>query len=67
MNTDFANLTQAVLDAYEYSEAQLARRLNVSQPTIHRIKTGEVKSPSYHLGAQLIDLYEQRPQPMDAA
>lgn len=65
MNDDFAHMTLAVLDAYGYSEAQLARLLNVSQPTIHRIKTGVVKSPSYHVGAQIVDLYGRRP--LDAA
>lgn len=67
MDRDFAEITAAVLDAYGYTEAQLARRLNVSQPTVHRIKTGQIRSLSYQVGAQLIDLFEQRPQPLDAA
>lgn len=67
MEPNFSEMTAAVLDAYGYSEAELARQLNVSQPTIHRIKSGEVKSPSYHLGAQLLTLFENRPVPNEAA
>ena len=67
MDRDFAEITSAVLDAYGYSEAQLARQLNVSQPTVHRIKKGYIRTLSYQVGAQLIDLYERRPQPLDAA
>lgn len=62
METNFAEMTVAVLASYELSEADLAKRLGVSQPTIHRIKSGAVKSPNYHLGAKIHELYESRPK-----
>lgn len=62
MELNFSNITEAVLDAYSLSEAQLAKQLGVSQPTIHRIKKGEVKDPGYSLGKGLVELYRSRPE-----
>jgi predicted transcriptional regulator len=59
---DFAQITEAVLGSYSLSEAQLAKRLDVSQPTIHRIKTGETKEPGYSLGRKLLELFNERPE-----
>lgn len=67
METNFADMTIAVLEAYEYSESDLAKVLNVSQPTVHRIKTGAVKNPGYTTGAKLIELFENRATQPDAA
>lgn len=63
MEPDFSEVVAALLGSYEYSEADLAREIGVSQPTIHRIKTGEVKSPGFTTGAKLMALYESRPLP----
>ncbi|MCG7932086.1 MAG: hypothetical protein ABW119_22575 [Candidatus Thiodiazotropha lotti] len=42
------------------SEADLAEMIgNVSQPTIHRIKTGEIKNPRWLLGNSLVELHKQ--------
>ena len=59
METDFASVTRSVLKAYAYSEADLARELGVSQPTVHRIKTGAVKNPGFATGAKLLDLLKR--------
>lgn len=62
-----ATITQAVLDSYGYSEADLAKVLDISQPTVHRIKTGQSKNPGFFTGKRLQDLYESRPSPNAAA
>lgn len=68
MEPNFSSMTQAILSAYGYSEAELAKELQVSQPTVHRIKTGEVKNPGFTTGQALISLYEARPEQLpDAA
>lgn len=61
MDTNFSQITEAVLTAYSLSEAQLAKQLGVSQPTVHRIKKGEVKDPGYSTGRALVELYRARP------
>ena len=67
MDRNFAQITHEVMAAYGYSEAALAKRLGVSQPTIHRIKTGQVETPNYTIGAALVALYESRPRSLGAA
>ncbi|PUB87043.1 MAG: hypothetical protein DBP02_02015 [gamma proteobacterium symbiont of Ctena orbiculata] len=51
------------------SEGAIAEMIGeVSQPTIHRIKTGEIKNTSYKIGSALVALHEQVcGQPKDAA
>lgn len=61
METNFADMVAAILKAYDYTEAELAKRLDCSQPTIHRLKKGSVTSPSYQLGVQITALYQARP------
>lgn len=61
MDRDFASMTSAVLESYGYSENDLAKVLGTSQPTVHRIKTGEVKNPGFSTGAQIVELFEKRP------
>ena len=61
MEPNFSDMTQAVLGAYGYSEADLAKELAVSQPTVHRIKTGGVKNPGFSTGSLIIQLYDNRP------
>lgn len=63
MKTNFSELTHAVLTAYGLSEKQLAEQLGVSQPTVHRMKSGEIKSPAFHTGARLVELYDNMPRP----
>ncbi len=67
MDRNFALITKKVMDAYGWSEAALAKRLGVSQPTIHRIKTGQVEVPNYTIGTALVALYETRPRSPEAA
>lgn len=67
MDTDFSRLTSEVLDAYGYSEAQLAEQLGTTQVTIHRIKKGKTKNPGYSIGVELVRLHSERPQPDAAA
>ena len=65
METNLSEVTKAVLSAYEYSEADLARVCDVSQTTIHRIKTGESANPGFQTASRLLELYRARP--VDAA
>lgn len=61
METNFPKLVSEVLAAYDMSEAKLAKHINVSQPTIHRIKTGQVRDPGYSIGQAIIELHQARP------
>ena len=38
-------------------EAKIARLVNYAQPTVHRLKTGAIKEPSYGHGKALIELH----------
>lgn len=71
MDVDFANMVAEILSAYGYKEAQLAKVLGVSQPTVHRLKTGEIKDPGFGLGRRIVELHSLRPaipkQPPDTA
>lgn len=67
MDVNFSELTSEVLSSYGYSEAQLAKQLGTTQVTVHRIKTGATKNPGYLIGAELVRLHEQRPEPDAAA
>lgn len=41
------------------SEGAIAEMIGeVSQPTIHRIKTGETKNTSFRVGSALVDLHK---------
>lgn len=62
METDFAQMTAEILSAYDLSEADLAEKLGVSQPTVHRIKTGESKNPGFSTGRQIVEMYLMRPK-----
>jgi len=48
------------------SEAEIARRVNASQPTIHRIKKGG-QVPSYPVGIAIDALYSDIVEKKDAA
>lgn len=61
MELNFAEITRAILVHFDLSEGQLAKKVGVSQPTIHRIKTGEIKQPTFQVGSQLVSLYDQIP------
>lgn len=68
MEHNFSIMTEAVLTAFGFSEAELARHIGVSQPTIHRIKSGAIKDPGYSTGAKIKALFESVPDtPPEAA
>lgn len=55
------NWKNTVLQIIEWtglSEAKIAARVGCKQPTIHRIKTGVTKSPSYVTGAALMKMHQ---------
>jgi transcriptional regulator with XRE-family HTH domain len=62
MDRNFADITKTVLDAYGWTETQLAERLETNQPTVNRIKRGRSKSPRFDLATRLIALYDARPR-----
>jgi DNA-binding XRE family transcriptional regulator len=64
MDIDFPSMVAEVLSAYGYTEAQLAKVLEVSQPTVHRIKTGEVKDPGFATGRRIVEIHALRPSPL---
>lgn len=58
-----SQMTLEILDAYGWSEADLAGRLGCSQPHVNRLKRNLVPRPSFDLGTRLHRLYEDRPVP----
>jgi predicted transcriptional regulator len=42
------------------TEKDLAEKVGCSQPTIHRIKSGDITDPSYSTGKALENLYRTR-------
>ncbi|MCR9260746.1 MAG: hypothetical protein NXH95_13545 [Pseudomonadaceae bacterium] len=61
MRTDFSSMTREILNAYDISEATLAKMLGISQPRVHRIKKGDVKDPAFSVGKAINRLYDDRP------
>jgi predicted transcriptional regulator len=61
MNISFPDLIERVLDSYGISEAQLARMVGTTQPTINRLRRGVHKQPGYMTGAKLMELLEKAP------
>lgn len=55
---NFSKIIKEVLAGHQMSESDLARELGISQPSVHRLKTGETKEPSYRIGAKLVDLHK---------
>lgn len=51
-----------VLDLIEagLSEAQIGERIGLSQPQVHRLKTGEALEPKWSVGQKLIALHLER-------
>lgn len=58
--TDFQKL---ILDLVEsgMAEAEIAKAVGVSQPTINRVKSGKQKNIGYALGAALIKMHAELP------
>ena len=57
---NFERVTSEILDFYGLTEKQLAERLGVSQPTVHKIKVGKTADPSHSLGEKLLALHRAR-------
>lgn len=57
----FSEMTAAVLESLQLTEAQLAERVGCRQPTINRIKSGR-QQPGYLIGTAIRQIYEQCPQ-----
>lgn len=56
---DFPNLIKEIINTGDMSEAKIADHIgNVSQPTIHRIKTGEIKDPGSRIGFAIVHLHK---------
>lgn len=61
METTIPHMTQAILDSYGWSEAELARAVGVSQAHVNRLKRGLVPNPSFTVGSAIVTLYRDRP------
>lgn len=56
MQTDFREITAKILKQKGFSEAELAKEIGTTQPTVNRIKLGKIKVPNFELGQRLIEL-----------
>ena len=63
MEVNFSEIVRECLDAYVMTEAQFAQLVGSTQSTIHRVKTGKVKYPTYPLGVRIMEAYRDRPRP----
>lgn len=64
MSEDFSRTVQQIADT-GISDSEIARVIKasgveVSQPTISRIRNGRIKAPSYELGVALKALHKKR-------
>ena len=66
MNKSLPEMTTAILDAYGWTEGDLAKRVGVSQPHVNRLKKGRVCRPSFQVGTAITALYRERPGSSDA-
>lgn len=53
---DFKNIVSQLIDC-GFSEKSIAEDVGTSQPTIHRLKTGQYDDPKYSVAKKLIDLH----------
>lgn len=63
MEVNFSQIVLDCLDAYVMTEAEFAQLVGTTQPTVHKIKTGKIKNPSYPLGVRIMEAYRDRPRP----
>jgi len=56
---DWAALVNDLLALEGMTEAKIAEAVGASQPTIHRIKRGQVASPKFETAQALIDLHRR--------
>lgn len=60
MNTpNFSEITRRLLTEWPFTEQQLAAHIGVSQPQVHRLKTGVTKQTSFSTGSRLLDLQRE--------
>ena len=52
-------LIQELIDT-GLSEAEIGDRIGLSQPQVHRLKTGEAKEPKWSVGERLIALHKEK-------
>lgn len=48
-----------LIEERAFTEASVAEACGVSQPTVHRIKSGKVVRPSWQAGAAIQHLYQE--------
>ena len=58
----FSEMIRAVLEAYQWTETDLAAQCGCRQSTINRLKLGQVEDPFYSTGSAIERLYIQRPR-----
>lgn len=64
MAENFSKIVQQIVDT-GVSDSEIGRAItdsgvSVTQPTISRIRTGDIKRPSYDLGVALKELHKKR-------
>lgn len=57
---DFQKVINETMTRRGLSEAELAAMVGCAQSTINRLRTGEIKVPSYGLGAKLVKMWERK-------
>lgn len=69
---DLQKLVQDLCELADLTEMQITeelrqRGIEVSQPTINRLRNGKVSRPAFHIGAALIALHKDKLKPGRAA
>lgn len=48
------------LKSHGWTQAEIARECNISQPAVQQINSGSTKEPRYSVGKRLIELHKLR-------
>ena len=59
MSLDLQKIVGELLES-GMSQSEIARQIEVKQPTVWRYSTGETKSCAYEIGARLLALHRMR-------
>lgn len=60
--TNFQRVVAETMEAYNWTEVDLAKRIGITQPSLNRIRRGQTKEPRFTVGVKLVALWEDRPK-----
>lgn len=63
MNATISQMTEALLQAHGWSEAELGRRIGASQSTVNRMRRNPDHKILFSTGQALMKLFEELPSP----